>query len=77
MDLVAKRTAAKDAPKGYWRWNIRDPYAYARSLARQVKQHEGVALTPSRLRAAVREDSHQSISVADCRAIMRKAKLPG
>ena len=75
MDLVWKRTAAKDVPRGWWRWNIKNPYSYAKSMARQVEKFDKKKLTPSRLRVAIAEDSHQSISVADCRAIMRKAKL--
>ena len=80
MDLVWKRTAAKDvfrvgASRGWWRPNIKNPYSYAKSLARQVKDAEGRKMSPSRLKAGIEEDSHLKISIADCRAIMRKAKL--
>ena len=75
MDLVMKRTAAKDAPKGWWRWNIKNPYSYAKSMARQLAKWDKVKMSPSRLKVAIEEDSHQGISVKDCRAIMRKAKV--
>jgi len=75
VDLVWKRTAAKDVPQGYWRWNIKNPYTYAKSLAKQVKSYGKGKMSPSRLREGIMEDSHQGISVADCRAIMRKAGL--
>jgi len=75
MDLVWKRTAAKGVPQGYWRWNIRNPYTYARTLARELKRYKEKKMTPSRLKLAIEEDSHQSISVKDSRAIMRKANL--
>ena len=72
-DLVFERSKAKDVPRGYWRWNIKNPYTYARQLARQVKQIEKKPLSPSRLKISIEEDSHQKITLADCRAIMRKA----
>ena len=53
MDALAKRTAAKDAPKGWWRWNIKDPYSYAKRLAKQVERMEGRPMSPSRLREGI------------------------
>jgi len=78
-DLVRARTVAKATgkhgkpPKGWWRWNIRNPYVYTRRMARDSENWYGRFLSPSRLQAAIQEDSYQSISLSDVRAIMRKA----
>lgn len=80
-DLVWVRTEAKAGsrggkpPAGWWRWNIRNPYNYAKHMAKQVRKWEGKVMSPSRLKLAIEEDSYQSISIADCKAIMRKAGL--
>lgn len=72
QDRLWNRTKAKDAPRGWWRWNIKNPYNYAKGMIKQVREIERRKLSPSRLRVAIVEDSHQGISVADCRAILRK-----
>lgn len=77
-DALWKRTEATEKQRhgrpgrGWWRWNIRNPYSYARSMIKQVERQERRLLSPSRLKVAIEEDSGQTISVADCRAILRK-----
>jgi hypothetical protein len=54
-------------PKGWWRWNIRNPYSYAKSMRRQVGRK---ALTPKRLKVAIEEDSGQTVSLKECGDIL-------
>lgn len=70
-DKVKERTRTRDCPKGWWRWNIKDPFRYARALAWQVEQ-DGRFLTASRLQEGIKEDSGSSISLDDCKAILRR-----
>ncbi len=78
-DALWQRTATKPShrhgkpPKRWWRWNIRNPYVYTRSLSRQSENWYGKFLSPTHLRSAIIEDSGEAISLADAKAIMRKA----
>ena len=70
--MVRKRSSYyKGLPKGWWRWNIKDPVAYAQSLERQVGKGK---LTPSRLKIAIEEDSYKKINITQCRNIIKRMK---
>ena len=67
-----KRGERDRPPKGFWRWNIRNPYQYARGLKVQVEKWEGKKLTARRLQQAIEEDSHDKISLRQCQLILKR-----
>ena len=73
LGLESRLKHSDRPPEGWWRWNIKDPVGYARSLRVQVVEWEGYEeLTVERLQMAIEEDSGEPIGVEECADILKR-----
>lgn len=87
-DIVWERTSYKKLPKKkqeallkkghnpkHWRDGIPNPYTFARKKSRESENWYGKYMTPAFLRSEIAEFTEQPLSLADAKAIMRKAGI--